>query len=511
MTRRTILTAVLVVGFIPTLARAHSIVLTYAPCKAGNLSLSGNFGPGQPPQFLIPIPVQTLSGQQTRDMVLAWLMANTTLAATPLNADAMVIRNLPPAAGITTSPGTTAADHKIVTAAAGGGSVQFPGHFEPFGAQLQPAIFTAGIVTDVGELAVQVSAQELNFQTDGPIICQALFQRLAPRAPQYGATINYAGDRLEVYFDPAYTVTLGGIIIGTTSPTPGATGTTTTAPPPATQPAVRFSFSDAQPGTSGFFIEPIDRQMVSVMELLFPSAWYPAQVRDLAVQAAGAAGKPALPFGPRSMIVPTSQPSTAGVRIGSAATEAAVAEPQPQKAIIKFDNFFDPWPAPATQPAVFAGGIVTDVGELTVRISAQELNFQTDGPIICQALFQRLAPRAPQYGAQINYAGDRLEVYFDPAYTVTQGGITFGTTSPSPGCQGILNPIVIPPAPTGDINGDGRTDGLDIQLFLELLTDRERFWRNHPIGDPDQADFDGNGVVDHLDLAPFLDRVLGRN
>ena len=54
-------------------------------------------------------------------------------------------------------------------------------------------------------------------------------------------------------------------------------------------------------------------------------------------------------------------------------------------------------------------------------IVAPELQFQTEGPIICQALFQRLAPRAPQYGAQINYAGDRLDIYFDPAYTVTTG------------------------------------------------------------------------------------------
>jgi type VI secretion system secreted protein Hcp len=42
------------------------------------------------------------------------------------------------------------------------------------------------------------------------------------------------------------------------------------------------------------------------------------------------------------------------------------------------------------------------------------LSFNTEGPIICQALFQRLAPQAPQYGSQINPAGDRLNVYLDP-------------------------------------------------------------------------------------------------
>lgn len=99
-----------------------------------------------------------------------------------------------------------------------------------------------------------------------------------------------------------------------------------------------------------------------------------------------------------------------------------------------FATTFDPRD---TKPAaVFTAGIVTDVGEVFFRVSSAELNFQTDGPIICQALFQRLAPRSPQYGASINYAGDRLEIYFDPAYTVTQGGIMFGTTTAEQDSQG---------------------------------------------------------------------------
>lgn len=111
---------------------------------------------------------------------------------------------------------------------------------------------------------------------------------------------------------------------------------------------------------------------------------------------------------------------------------------QPVKGESRFEGSFEPF-TPDRQPAIFTAGIVTDVGELSATISAQELNFQTDGPIICQALFQRLAPRAPQYGAQINYAGDRLEVYFDPAYTVTTGGVVFGTSSKSEGCSGTLD------------------------------------------------------------------------
>jgi len=156
-----------------------------------------------------------------------------------------------------------------------------------------------------------------------------------------------------------------------------------------------------------------------------------------------------------------------------------------------FTGHFEPFDR-AGQPAVFTAGIVTDVGELTARISAEELSFQTDGPIICQALFQRLAPRAPQYGAQINYAGDRLEVYFDPAYTVTQGGIIFGTTSPSAGCRGQLDPVSTPPC-LADYTGDGQVDFGDYLQFLNF----------YDAQDP-RADLNGDGQVDFTDYLMFL-------
>jgi hypothetical protein len=160
------------------------------------------------------------------------------------------------------------------------------------------------------------------------------------------------------------------------------------------------------------------------------------------------------------------------------------------------------------QPAVFTAGIVTDVGELTAQVSASELNFQTDGPIICQALFQRLAPRAPQYGAQINYAGDRLEVYFDPAYTVTQGGIIFGTTSQGQGAQGFM--IVPPPQPPqilGDMNGDGVANGADIQPFIDAIMDPLHWNQNHPGGNMLNGDFNGDGAVTGDDLAEFVQEI----
>jgi hypothetical protein len=104
--------------------------------------------------------------------------------------------------------------------------------FNPVDAVGQPAVFTAGIITDVGELSAQVSALELS-GTSGPIICQALFQRLAPQAPAFGALINHLGDSLAVTFDPNLAQGEVGVVYGTTSLSPGVYGSTTAVPEPA--------------------------------------------------------------------------------------------------------------------------------------------------------------------------------------------------------------------------------------------------------------------------------------
>lgn len=387
------------------------------------------------------------------------------------------------------------------------------GHFEPFDAQGQPAIFTAGIVTDVGELTVQVSAQELNFQTDGPIICQALFQRLAPRAPQYGAQINYAGDRLEVYFDPAYTVTQGGIIFGTSS-RQGESGASIDVPVPTSPPPVEFKFSlPIAPFPSQLMLNftILGSGTVNVPVEILPGTSVLTK-RDSAVEAMRSAGAPANPRTQDTCVVGNLAPGSQ-VRLtdmGTCEASDGIKSRGTTNATAGFPGFFQPM-APNNQPAVFTAGIVTDVGELTAQVSAQELNFQTDGPIICQALFQRLAPRAPQYGAQINYAGDRLEVYFDPAYTVTQGGIIFGTSSPTPGNFGqITLPPASPPTPVnpGDMNCDGEVNALDIQPFMTALISPEVFEEVYPGCNTLNGDMNGDGVLDHLDVDPFVQRVM---
>lgn len=176
---------------------------------------------------------------------------------------------------------------------------------------------------------------------------------------------------------------------------------------------------------------------------------------------------------------------------------------------VAFPAFFPPIDF-QNQPAIFTAGILTDVGELTAQVSASELNFQTDGPIICQALFQRLAPRAPQYGAQINYAGDRLEVYFDPAYTVTQGGVVFGTTSQGQGAQGsVVIPNLPPPQVPGDMNCDGVVNALDIQPFIDAILMTADDWNQSHIGcNRLNGDFNGDEQVDLLDYLPFIQLLM---
>ena len=52
----------------------------------------------------------------------------------------------------------------------------------------------------------------------------------------------------------------------------------------------------------------------------------------------------------------------------------------------------------------------------------------------------------------------------------------------------------------GDVNGDGVVDGLDIQPFVDLLTGG---------GYQAEADINGDGVVDGLDIQPFVDIITG--
>jgi len=108
----------------------------------------------------------------------------------------IVLRNIDSHVKVNFDNGGTA-EHDVITCAKpADGWILFENpFFDLFDANNQPAVFTAGIVTDVGELTATITAQDLNFQTEGPIICQALFQRLAPRSSARRSTTSAIASR----------------------------------------------------------------------------------------------------------------------------------------------------------------------------------------------------------------------------------------------------------------------------------------------------------------------------
>jgi hypothetical protein len=278
--------------------------------------------------------------------------------------------------------------------------------------------------------------------------------------------------------------------------------------------SVRLTVGKANaPGLVAVQIEPPGKPPLTVQAPATP-LMTPAQKRDSIHNALQAAGIPSAPLGPDSLDLPgLSDGTKLSFAIGSTAeapdalavigTTLAL----PMQSIIyspPHDPNVPPPPFapidPTGQPAIFTAGIITDVGDLTVQVSAAELTFQTDGPIICQALFQKLAPQAPAYGAGINYAGERLDVFFDPSYTITQGGIIFGTTSQTPGCSGtVILPKPPPPPCPADVDGDGIVGQSDLGIVLAAYGTK--------VGEQGYdraADINGDGKVGQEDLGEVL-------
>lgn len=219
-----ILCSVLALATLSPLALAKDATMTFTtPSNRRASTVKIGLSPYRDAQVIIPAGSTV---EQKRNLIRDAIKAeNPNLTVEDVGTTGLKIKDIHDNTNVTFDPGDTGeAKDKIACAAPAGGAISFTGPFDPFDWNSGEAVFTAGIVTDLGELEVGVTASELNFQTEGPIICQALFQRLAPRAPQFGAQINFAGDRLEVYFDPAYSITTGGVIFGTTSQSEGCSG-----------------------------------------------------------------------------------------------------------------------------------------------------------------------------------------------------------------------------------------------------------------------------------------------
>lgn len=222
------LCAALAVATLSPLALAKDATMTFTtPSNRSASTVKIGLDPYRDAQVIIPAGSTV---EQKRNLIRdAIKAANPNLTVEDVGTTGLKIKDVHDDTNVTFDPGETGeASDKISCAAPTHGAIEFTGFFDPMDWNSLPAVFTAGIITDVGELTVQVSASELNFQTEGPIICQALFQRLAPQAPQYGADLLFVGDRLEVYFDPAYSITVGGVVFGSTSQSAGNSGSLST-------------------------------------------------------------------------------------------------------------------------------------------------------------------------------------------------------------------------------------------------------------------------------------------
>jgi hypothetical protein len=135
-------------------------------------------------------------------------------------------KNLTKGTKVTFGPGTSgeAKDEEVAFNQPAGGLIEFgSAAFASLDSNGDPSTFTAGVITDVGELAFTIPATELS-ALDGTTIAGALYADLVPEASTHGFTIANIGDSLEFTFDPAHTLGEGGIVFGTTALTDGLTG-----------------------------------------------------------------------------------------------------------------------------------------------------------------------------------------------------------------------------------------------------------------------------------------------
>jgi hypothetical protein len=219
----------LVLGLVTSALATENTTLTFSkPTNIRDSEVTVEFDPGADVSVTIP-PGKT--AQEKRDLIKAALMAAgydvTTEKAEggPLPGNQLRLLYLRNGTEVTFDPGATGElKDDVVAAAVSYGSVDFVGLFEPFEYDGDVALFTAGFATDVGEVAVELSAEELEFRTDGGYICQRMWEMLARQAPAYGVEVVCEGERLSFYFDAAMTTEQGGVSFGTTSPTPGCSG-----------------------------------------------------------------------------------------------------------------------------------------------------------------------------------------------------------------------------------------------------------------------------------------------
>jgi hypothetical protein len=224
--------AVLLVFAAPVLANKTAVYTFSTPLNkqsAASVSVTiSNNGVSDTTTVSIPGNVDVTEKRNLIDTALRAKGYTTTRVGT----DCLWINELAETAVATFDPGQTGESKDIVEYShpvphSVNGNVSMDnadGYYIPYDEDGNIAIFTGGFVTDLGEYWVELSADELGFDTTPAYICQRLWEALEPEAPNYGVIVLYAGTSLEFHFDPTTTIDRGGVIFGTTSPSAGFRG-----------------------------------------------------------------------------------------------------------------------------------------------------------------------------------------------------------------------------------------------------------------------------------------------
>lgn len=136
----------------------------------------------------------------------------------------LTIRFLTRGTVVTFSPARTgeAADRQvagqIVTSLIGWGNTVY----DAVDVNGDPSLFTAGVISDLGEAQVTLSALDLP-ALDSETIAASLFEELVPQVAGLGVSLLNVGSQLQFTYDRLVT-TGGGIIFGTTALTEGLFG-----------------------------------------------------------------------------------------------------------------------------------------------------------------------------------------------------------------------------------------------------------------------------------------------
>lgn len=171
-----------------------------------------------------------MTAEQKRDAIMDALRAKgytVTPTGTPPQDPGITISGITKGRSIFFNPGSTG-EHKDgeVARNVAFSAVDFGGSFPSTDWHGDPATFTAGVITDLGEAVVQYRASDVPPGTllNGALIAERLFDELQFAASDLGALLVLEGTRIEAHFDATQTLSGGGVVFGTTSPGPGLSG-----------------------------------------------------------------------------------------------------------------------------------------------------------------------------------------------------------------------------------------------------------------------------------------------